>query len=177
MTYGAYAFDDKGYDFSLFETTRGTAVPKETPKKKRVHRNRNNIIELPEIQIDKSQRKKHNVASLVIGGIITAILVFAVSTVIVGQARLTELNEQVAEAERTLAHSQSIGTQTQAKVEAVLSAASVEEYAVNNLNMVKANSRQKEYISLSQGDKAEIYMEEEKTVFDEIAAFFSSLWS
>ena len=25
MTYGAYAFDDKGYDFSLFETTRGTA--------------------------------------------------------------------------------------------------------------------------------------------------------
>ena len=42
---------------------------------------------------------------------------------------------------------------------------------------LKANSRQKEYISLSQGDKAEIYMEEEKTVFDEIGAFFSSLWS
>ncbi len=177
MTYGAYALDDKGYDFSLFETTRGTAVPKEAPKKRKVNKNKNNIIELPEIQVEKSQRRKHNVAGLVVGGIIAAIMVFAVSTVIVGQARLTELNEQIAVAEKTLAHSQSVGTQTQAKVETVLSAAAVEDYAVNNLNMVKANSRQKEYISLSQGDKAEIYMEEDKTVFDEIGAFFTSLWS
>ncbi len=177
MTYGAYAFDDKGYDFSLFETTRGTAVPKQAPKKKRAPRRVNNIIELPEVQIDKSQKRKHNVAGLVVGGLLAAVMVFAVGTVIVGQARLTELNEKVAEAQVTLAHTESIGTQTQAKVEAVLSAAAVEEYAVNNLNMVKANSRQKEYISLSQGDKAEIYTEEDKTVFDEIGGFFGSLWS
>ncbi len=177
MAYGAYALDDRGYDFSLFESTRGTAVPKEVPVRKRKPQNRNNIIELPEVKVDKAHKRKHNVVGLVIGFILSAITVFAVCTVITGQARLTELNEQVALAQEQLSHAQSINTQTKAKIETSLSSAAVEEYAMSELGMVKATGHQKEYISLSQGDKAEVYIEEEKNVFSQIGDFVSSLWS
>ncbi len=179
MAYGAYMMDNRGYDLSLFETTRGTAVPKSAPvhKHRKKPQAKNNIIELPEINVSKAQRKKYNPVALCAGFVMSAIAVVAIVSIILGQVRLAELNQEIASAETRLSQTQSLHTQMQAKIEASLSAAAVEEYARNELNMVKATNQQKEYISLSQGDKAEIYDEGNRTVFAEMGDFLSSLWS
>lgn len=179
MAYGAYMMDNRGYDLSLFESTRGTAVPKAAPavKHKRKPQAKNNIIELPEINISKAQRRKHNPMALCVGFVMSAIAALAIVSIILGQVRLAELNQEIASAEEKLSQTQSLHTQMQAKIEANLSAAAVEEYARNELNMVKATNQQKEYINLSQGDKAEIYEDGNRTVFAEMGDFLSSLWS
>ena len=43
--------------------------------------------------------------------------------------------------------------------------------------MSKADSYQKEYISLSQGDKAEVAQEQGANIFDSIAQAVAGLWS
>ena len=65
----------------------------------------------------------------------------------------------------------------QAKMEASLSTAAIEKYAQQHLGMSKATAQQKEYISLSEGDKAEVYLEKKSNVFTEIGDFLGSLWS
>lgn len=177
MAYGSYAMGNRDYDLSLFETTRGTAVPKTAPVKKKRAKAQNNIIDLPEVQVDKSQRRKHNISGLICGFAVAAVVAVAVGLIISGQVRLAELNQEIATAETKLAHTQSIQTQMQARIESSLSAAAVEKYAREELNMVKATNSQKEYISLSQGDKAQVYDSGNSTVFEEIGETVSSLWS
>ena len=63
------------------------------------------------------------------------------------------------------------------KVDSSISTAVVEEYARDNLNMNKAANSQKEFINLSEGDKAEVTMTSEKNIFEAIAEAFASLWS
>ncbi|MDO5123591.1 MAG: septum formation initiator family protein [Eubacteriales bacterium] len=177
MAYGSYAVGNRDYDLSLFESVRGTAVPKTAPVKKKRAKAQNNIIELPEIQVDKSQRKKHNVSGLVFGFVMAAVVAVAVGLIISGQVRLAELNQEIVSAETKLAHTQSVQTQMQAKIESTLSADAVEKCAKEKLNMVKATNSQKEYISLSQGDKAQVFSDGNATVFEAIGETVSSLWS
>lgn len=175
MAYGAY-MTDRGYDLSLFET-HGTSAPKLQPKRHKKKVERNNVILFPEVEYDKSARRKHNVAGIIGGFLMAAVIVTIVGIIIYGQVRLAELNQQIASAETQLSHSVSKYTQLQAKVESSLSTTAVEEYARTQLSMSKATNQQKEYISLSQGDKAEVYTEQDDTVFSVISKFIGSLWS
>ena len=93
------------------------------------------------------------------------------------QVQLAEINQQITSAQTALDHSKSEYVQMQARAEALLSTSSIEEYARTQLGMTKATNQQKEYISLSQGDKAEVYTESSDNVFTRIGDFFSSLWS
>lgn len=102
---------------------------------------------------------------------------FIVVSIIHGQVQLTELNQEIANAKTQLAEQQSVYTQLQMKVDSSISTAVVEEYARDNLNMNKAANSQKEFINLSEGDKAEVTMTSEKNIFEAIAEAFASLWS
>ena len=102
---------------------------------------------------------------------------FIVVSIIHGQVQLTELNQEIANAKTELAEQQSVYTQLQMKVDSSISTAVVEEYARDNLNMNKAANSQKEFINLSEGDKAEVTMTSEKNIFEAIADAFASLWS
>lgn len=176
MAYSAYAYGDRGYDLSLFET-HGTSAPKLAPVRSKKKRTKNNVVELHAAEFEKSSRRKHNVAGIVSGLVLAAVVMLVVGIMLHGQAKLAELNQQISAAQTTLAHSSSEYTQMQAKVEASLSTAVVEEYARTQLGMTKATNQQKEYITLSQGDKAEVYTQKSGTVFAAIGEFFDSLWS
>ncbi len=175
MAYGSYAMG--GYDLSLFESTKGTAVPKEAPVKHRKKKTAANIVRLKREDIERAQRRKYNVPAILLGSVVSAVVIVLLCAIVYGQVCLSELNQQIISAENTLSQRQSEQLQIQAKVDASLSTLVVEEYAKNNLGMVKASNQQKEYVSLSQGDKAQVYMEEEKNLFEEIGDYISGLWS
>ena len=63
------------------------------------------------------------------------------------------------------------------KVDSSISTSAVEKYAQENLNMNKAANSQKEFISLSEGDKAEVIISADKSIFERIADAVASLWS
>ena len=63
------------------------------------------------------------------------------------------------------------------KVDSGISTAVVEQYAQEKLSMSKASNSQKEFINLSEGDKAEVSLDSHKNVFELIAEAISSLWS
>ncbi|MBQ9742583.1 MAG: hypothetical protein IJV88_02785 [Ruminococcus sp.] len=176
MAYSAYKYSDRGYDLSLFET-EGTSAPKPAPARARKKKPENNIVLLHQMEFDKASRRKHNVAGLVWGFMMAAVIVLIVGVMIHGQVRLAELNQQINAAETTLSHRVSEYTQMQAKVEASLSTAVVEEYARTELGMQKATNQQKEYITLSHGDKAEVYTQSSESIFTVVGNFFDSLWS
>ena len=176
MAYGAYMDSDRGYDLSLFES-EGNAARKKKAAPKRTHAKQNNVIELKMPEYDKSQRRKHNVGAIVAGFLCAAVITLCVGFIIKGQVELTELNQQIASAQVQLEEAKSEYTQMQAKMEASLSTAAIEKYAQENLGMSKATAQQKEYISLSEGDKAEVYLQKESNVFTEIGDFLGSLWS
>ena len=176
MANGFYMDADRGYDLSLFES-EGNAARKKKAAVRKPQAKKNNVIELNMPEYDKAERRKHNIGSIVLGFVCAAVITLCVGLIIKGQVELTELNQQIASAQVTLEETKSEYTQMQAKMEASLSTAAIEKYAQQHLGMSKATAQQKEYISLSEGDKAEVYLQKESNVFTEIADFFGSLWS
>ena len=161
------ANQNEAYDFSLFEPSRKEQeqqrpAPSKQPKKK------NNLIRISEEQLEKSRRIKYK-PTTVIGGILFSM--------ILSQVQLTELTENINDANALLAEQQSITTQLQVKVESQLSLRSVEDYAQNQLGMQNAANNPITYISLANGDKAEIIQPEEKSWLDTIADAISGLLS
>ena len=149
------ANQNEAYDFSLFEHSRKEQeqqrpAPSKQPKKK------NNLIRISEEQLEKSRRIKYK-PTTVIGGILFSLIVLTImGTMILSQVQLTELTENINDANALLAEQQSITTQLQVKVESQLSLRSVEDYAQNQLGMQNAANNPITYISLANGDKAEI---------------------
>lgn len=175
MAYGTYGTSDRGYDLSLFET-QGTAARKTAPAKQK-KQPKAKVVKMPEFRYDKTQRRKHNFGALAVGVALALVIVAIVGVIIHGRVQVTELNEQIASAQVELEHRRSEYIQMSAKVEASLSTAAVEEYARTQLGMAKATNQQKEYISLSQGDKVVVYSQGNTGVFSQIGDFFESLWS
>ena len=101
-------------------------------------------------------------------------VVIVVGLIIHGQVQLTEVNHKITAAQKTLEEQQSLYTQLQMKVDASISTAVVEKYAKERLGMSKVANSQKEFISLSEGDKVEIASDSNDNVFDSVADAFSS---
>lgn len=134
----------------------------------------NKIIELDE----KAEVKPRlSPLSVFMTSVVSLLVLMAVVAIIHGQAQLTELNQEINDAETQLTELQSYYTQLEMKVDAKLSPSEVEDYAKNVLGMSKTESYQKEFISLSEGDKAVVVNEEEKGFFQTLADAISSIWS
>ena len=96
--------------------------------------------------------------------------------IIVGQVQLTELNQQIITAQKSLADTQSIYTQNQMKLEANLSKAEIEKHAAES-GMTKASNAQKEFVSLEGSDKAEVSVQKEENIFTRFIESIKNLWS
>ncbi len=157
--------NEEAYDMSLFETeivdieekTEDEVVAEETK----------------EIE----QKKKSKVKRVAKVATVAAISLLFVGLVLNGQARLTELNNQISSEQTKLEEQKSLYIQTQMKVESKYSSDVVEESAQNQLGMSRADSYQKEYISLSEGDKAEVAASGGSNIFETIANTIAGLWS
>jgi len=169
------------YDLRLFEDDVYASVTETRDKQdnKRTKRPEKKNIE------HAAEKKRHKVIKRRKNNffMISAVVAFALAVVVVvgmiihGQVQLTELNQQIANANRSLEEKQSLYTQIEMKVDASVSTAVVEDFAKKQLGMSKVANSQKEFVSLSQGDKVEITKSEDKGVIEALAEAISSLWS
>ncbi|MDE7390585.1 MAG: septum formation initiator family protein [Lachnospiraceae bacterium] len=159
----------EAYDLTLFEET----VP---DVELSVKSQKNNVVDL-EKERNKRKKARINPLTALLGTVTSSLVLLAVVAIIHGQAQLTELNQQITDAETQLTELQSYYTQLEMKVETKLNPAMVEEYAKDVLGMSKTESYQKEFISLSQGDKAVVVGGEEESLIDRILNAISGIWS
>ena len=175
------------YDLSLFDDdaayTPGTAAPKRKEEtvhkknKKTTKTNASKVVTLPEDELNKIRRRRHNPLKLAAGTVGGLAVALVVGIIIVGQVKIAELNDQIVTAETALANAQSVYTENQMKVEASLSSSAIEDYAENVLGMTKASNTQKEFVSLSGGDKAEVSLQKDSNIFTQFIDSIKNLWS
>lgn len=180
-------YDDRNlaYDLRLFEheETRSSVVKtpekeqevKPTKKKQNTKADAKSKDEKGSVK--RIKRRKNNFLNISLVVVFAAVIMVVVGLIIHGQVQLTELNQQISAAQSDLEEQQSLYTQLKMKVDASISTAVVEKYAQEKLGMSKVSNAQKEFISLSEGDKVELTASKNDTIFDTIADAFSSLWS
>lgn len=164
----AFLSSNNAYDISVFED--------ENLEKQDLHK-KNKVVKIPKKKIEQAKRRKRNPLKLTVGFLFSAVVVAVVGMIIYSQVQLTELNQKISEAQETLENSQSEYTQMQMNVDAKYTTSIIEEYAQDKLGMTKANNSQKEFVDLSSGDKAKVVEKEDKSIFDTIVDWISSIWS
>lgn len=181
----SYDNRNEAYDLSLFDesanASSAAALPQrkeqqEQKRRKKLH-NGSKIVTLPEEELQKIRRRKHNPLKLTLGSLGGAAVAVVIGIIIVGQVQLTELNQQIINAKTTLANTQSVYTQNQMKVESKLSTTEIEKYAEGVLGMSKASNTQKEFVTLSGGDKAEVSAKKNENIFTQFIDSLKNLWS
>lgn len=168
-----YENRNAAYDLNLFKDNTAKELPKKEDKVSR----KNKVVNLPQEELMKIRKRKHNPFVLFIGGVATVAITMIVATIIIGQVQLTELNQEVIYAQTKLANAQSTYTQLEMAVQSKLSTAEIENYAENTLGMSKAGNAHKEFVSLSEGDKVEISSEANKNFFQKTIDAIKGLWS
>lgn len=171
----AYENRNAAYNLELFSDNAAEKLPKK--KKKTEHKKGNKVVSMPQEAIVKIRRRKHNPLKLFIGSVACVVITVIVSAIIIGQVQLTELNQQIINAKSDLRNAQSTYTQQLMSLQADFTTNDIEKYARDNLGMSKAENAQKEFISLSKGDKAEISEEANQNFFQKIINAITGLWS
>ncbi len=176
----AYYDRNLAYDLRLFEEEEIAST--ESPSKTEIENEqnpekKNTASDSRQKHHKRIRRRKSNFLKISGAVVLAFAIVLVVSLIIHGQVQLTELNQQITNAQKTLEEKQSLYTQLEMKVDASISTSVVEDYAQNTLQMSKVENSQKEFVSLSQGDKVEISQEQEKGLFETIGDAISSLWS
>ena len=183
-----YSNHNLAYDFTLFEEPELSVVSARSGKKsgekaasaedvKKSKKSKGEKEAAAKTEVKRERRRKSNFARIALGVVAGLAIVFVVASIIHSQVQLTELNQEIVNARAELAEKQSVYTQLEMKVDSSISASAVEEYAKENLNMTKAANSQKEFITLSEGDKAEVTLSPNKNIFERIADAIASLWS
>lgn len=184
-----YSRSSNAYDFTLFEDPDVYGSSAKTRAKadelsedadsstQQNSENRNEARSRSRSKVKRARRRKSNFGRIALGVVFGIAIIFIVVSIIHGQVQLTELNQEIADAKSQLAEQQSVYTQLEMKVDSSISTTVVEDYAKNNLNMNKATNSQKEFVQLSDTDKAEVTLSADKNIFETIAEAFSSLWA
>lgn len=165
----AYIDVNSAYDLSLFEETEELELPEAKSQENKVY----------DLNRERRHRRWAKVNPLEALGISAAsvMAVAALAAIIHGQAQLTELNHQIADAQSSLAELNSTYTQVEMAVENKLGPSVVEDYAKNVLGMSKVDSSRKEFISFSEGDKAVVASDGNKGVLERLYDAFVEVWS
>lgn len=167
------------YDFSLFETNKNNIENIENIEKKAEENEQSKILEvMSEEDLMKLERRKHNPLAIIIFLLCSVIIFTVAATLVKSEAMISELNSQITSAENELQEQENAYSQYQMQVESIYSLRVIEDYAKNELGMVKIENNRKEFISLSEGDKAEIIQSsEDKNILQKIADAIAGLWS
>jgi predicted lipid-binding transport protein (Tim44 family) len=173
----AYENVSAAYNFDLFRDNTAPKLPGDRTTEKKTHKNKTKVVTLPQDEIVRIRRRKHNPFRVFVASVTGALITGIVAVIIIGQVQLTELNQQIITAEETLRNIQSTYTQVQMAVQSKLSTSEIEKYAKDKLGMNKAENVQNEFVSLSEGDKAEISEDANQNFFQKIINAFTGLWS
>ncbi len=151
------------YDLSLFEPE--TTKKKNKKQEPKTQAAESKVIRLDQDAVEKSQKRKRNPV-IILGVSLLTTVVAAVSALIVyNNVLINELNEKIISANDTIVNQNNLEAQYQLKIDSKLTNEKVQEYAENKLGMTKANTAQKEFVSLTDGDKGEVVQGEENDSF------------
>lgn len=165
------------YDLNVFKDNTAKKLPKKKTEKQAEKADKNKVVTLPQDELVKIRRRKHNPFKVFVGSVAGAVITLAVAMIIIGQVQLTELNQQIITKKAELSNAQSTYTQNQMAIQSKHSTTDIENYAKDKLGMSKAENVQKEFVSLSKGDKAEISGDVNKNFFQKIIDAITGLWS
>lgn len=133
------------YDFSRFAPAEMPVAPVEEPKKLKT-------------AVKKKQAKKQQVRPLaVVKWVFVSLFVMAsLGSIMVGNIKITQLNDETTKMEKLLDTAKSEQVSLNSKLENRMSISKVEDYALNNLGLVKTQSYQIQYVQLTNQDKVEV---------------------
>ena len=145
------------YDFARFEPERkqSVAVEKKT-----------------EIKVVKKTARRASPAKIIV---MLAVVLAIASMMIYNQVVLTELGDQTTTLNAELEKLQSEKIQKSTELESQMSLKNIEEYAVNNLGLVKMDQSQVEYVDLESGNKVEVKQQQDDSFWGSIKQVFQNL--
>ena len=145
------------YDLSLFEPDRSVSTSGERAYEER---KKHNLIRFDTSQSEKAQRRKRNPIRT-IGIFLLTVIVASVSSLIVyNNVVIFELNEKILSAKKEIDNQESLKAQYQLKIDSRLTNDKVKDYAEKKLGMTPANSAQKEFVALADGDQGKVLRED-----------------
>lgn len=156
-------------DLNLLEAyeMQMSSAEKKSKKKKKSGQ----IISISQGSSAKAQRRKRNPVTIITVSILTIVVAAVCIMLVHFNAQLNEINEQITQKESALTELQNKEAQYRLTIDSKFTDEYVKKYAEDKLNMVPVKNAQKEFISLSDGDKGEVVNENEsdnifKTIFD-----------
>lgn len=142
------------YNFERFEpktVSTGSAAPKieQLPKNKPQIR----LVEKPKISASELRAQSHaaGVKAVKIFAISVAILMF-MAAVIFSRVQLDEINRDIKAMDTSITNAKSDTVRLNMELDSQISIDKVEDYAINNLGMVKVQDYQVVYVDLSSED-------------------------
>ena len=136
-------------------------------------KNEGKVIRLETEEFERSQRRRRNPIIILSVSLLTLAVAAVFSLIVYNNVRINELNEDIISANEVLENQQNLEAQYQLTIDRKLTDRKVQEYAEQKLGMVRANSAQKQFVSLTDGDKGEVIRGDEKQSFlDNLAKVF-----
>lgn len=139
-------------------------------------------IEEPEIEQPKEPRRRMRLienkmpkpATVVKWVFVSLFVMLSLTSIMVGNIKLTQLNDQMTSVQKSLNDAKSDEVSLNAQLETRMSMSQVEEYATSKLGLVKVQPYQVQYIHLTNTDK--VVVSSDKTgmpaVFANVIDFF-----
>ena len=130
------------YDLSVFEEV--------APKRKK-----DNIVSLPQKEISEKrayEQKRAKMVLIIAAAVVSIVSLLVTFTIVNNQIKLTELTSKIQTVEKKITEGESLEVQLKAKNESNFPLSKVEEVAKNDLDMVKTDPSQTEFINVSKGD-------------------------
>lgn len=152
--------NNEAYDLSLFEEDNSmqmSSADKKSKKKKKSGR----IISISQGSSAKAQRRKRNPVVIFFVTILTVVLAAVAIMLVHFNAELNEINEQINQKEKTLTELKNEEAQYQMQIDSKMTDSFVKNYAETKLGMSPVKNAQKQFISLSDGDKGEVIADDD----------------
>lgn len=150
------------YDLSLFEPETVEESPYvEEVKKDDPHK----VVRLDAAAAEQAQKRKRNPVKIFGVSLLMIVVAVIFSMILYNYVVLNEYNSQILLATKTLSDQENLKAQYQLKIGRSLPDEMVQQYAESKLNMTQANSAQKEFISLTDGDRGEVLRGDERDSF------------
>ena len=97
--------------------------------------------------------------------------------VILSNVQQLQISNQITEKKQEYMNLQSENVRMQSELAGKTSNKNIQEYAENVLGMTKASNAQKEFVTLSGGDKAEVSAQQSENLFTQFIDSIKNLWS
>lgn len=140
-------------DLDLFDTAKNGYIPAEQPQRRRVQRPEL-LKETPINRQNEKLNEKHSRSSATKACAFALFALLIIGSLIYSRVILTNLQVELNAVQKELSATQSEYTSLQMKYNSLLAPDKVEEYARNELGMVKLENYQIRYFDMSGGDGA-----------------------